>query len=39
MLNTKYRKHYISHKTMHLQSMHILLQNILKKALLIQITE
>ena len=39
MLKTKYMKHYTSHKTMNLQSMHILLQNILKKALLIQITE
>ena len=31
MLKTKYMKHYTSHKTMNLQSMHILLQNILKK--------
>jgi hypothetical protein len=30
MLKTKYMKHYASHKTMNLQSMHILLQNILK---------
>ena len=40
MLKTKCMKHYTSHKTMNLQSMHILLQNILKKkSLLIQITE
>ena len=32
MLKTKYMKHYTSHKTMNLQSMHILLQNILKKS-------
>ena len=29
MLKTKYMKHYTSHKTMNLQNMHILLQNIL----------
>jgi hypothetical protein len=39
MLKTKHMKHYTSYKTMNLQSMHIVLQNILKKALLIQITE
>ena len=32
MLKTKYMKHYASYKTMNLQSMHILLQNILKKS-------
>jgi hypothetical protein len=31
MLKTKYMKHYTSHKTMNLQSMHILFQNIKKK--------
>jgi hypothetical protein len=28
LLHTKYMKHYTSHRTMNLQSMHILLQNI-----------